>query len=129
MVDEGRKVGKRKVQKFKYLQNEKSNLGKVKSIFHNFLSTFFYETKIEETCLKTSYVQTLYYAWPMYTWVISALNSLLIIHGLLRGAREWEWALKSTNRGVTRRGWRVGGGIKFMMGRWREYISWFNLPT
>ena len=64
--------------------------------------------KKEETSLKTSYVHTLYYAWPMYTWVISALNSLLIINGLLRGAREWEWALKSTNRGVTRWGWRVG---------------------
>ena len=44
----------------------------------------------------------------MYTWVISNLNSLLIINGLLRGVREWEWALKSTNRGVTRWGWRVG---------------------
>ena len=32
----GKKEGKKKIQKFEYLKNEKSFLGEIKNIFHNF---------------------------------------------------------------------------------------------
>ena len=36
MADREKKEGKKKIQKFEYLENEKSFLGEIKTIFHNF---------------------------------------------------------------------------------------------
>ena len=36
MADWGKKMGKTKIQKFEYLENEKSYLYEIKNIFHSF---------------------------------------------------------------------------------------------
>ena len=36
MADREKKEGKKKIQKFEYLENEKSFLGEIKTIFRNF---------------------------------------------------------------------------------------------
>ena len=36
MADREKKEGKKKIQKFEYLENEKRFLGEIKTIFHNF---------------------------------------------------------------------------------------------
>ena len=36
MADREKKEGKKKIQKFESLENEKSFLGEIKTIFHNF---------------------------------------------------------------------------------------------
>ena len=45
----GKKCRERKVQKLEYLKNEQSLLGKLESIFQNFLSNFFGEIYVEVT--------------------------------------------------------------------------------
>ena len=44
MADSRKKEGKKEIQKYEYLENEKSFLDAIKSIFYKFLRAFFWET-------------------------------------------------------------------------------------